>query len=191
MSLELAYVDPSEVSDITTGRLGLQRKMRELNTFIRSLMADVQARTGEIASYPDGTAFIRNFAAFQGEWIEWSRGHDSDFEAWITTVFGGAQPALRSFINRYNGFERQYRDLLGAPPSIPGSYDPSRPPTNWLMVLGFAAVGTAALFGMAWLLREGRGVAHEARVFLPPTSSPSSRRGVAGLSASLLPSLTR
>ena len=163
MSLELAYIDPDRVSVVTSGRVTVQRVGLELNDAIESLMTDTQARVAHIANQPNGEAFIRNFAAFQGRWIVWWREHDGDWEAFVSSLFNEAQGALRDFINEYNGYEALYRRFTGEQPTQPGLPDLPDPSGPGLPAWAWALIGVGGVFGIAWLFRESRGLVREGR----------------------------
>lgn len=162
----LGFVDPSGVGPAMGGRRA-RTKIRELNRSVDALMADVQAHVDAIADAPDGVEFIRNYAAFQGAWRVWMEEHESTWDVYWSSFFFALGGDLRRFIAEYNAYELQYRNLVGAPPSQPGVYDPEAgPATNWWFVLGVGTVAVAGLFGLAWLTREGRGLVREGRDIL-------------------------
>lgn len=152
---------------LTNSSLGGQEartRIRELDAAVSALMADVQARVDVIAAQESGTAFIRNFAAFQGEWITWRDEHEDAVDLFFGALFYTIGAQLGRFIDRYNGFEEKYRRVTGEQPSVPGGAERpilrdsgGLPGWAWaLIAVGGVAVTGGLVWGVARVMREGR-----------------------------------
>lgn len=138
-----------------------QPKIAEMNNAIHSLLRDMTAHTPTLATAAPG--LIRNYQEFTNEWELWRQAHDSRIELGVNWL--DLPRALEGFIDRYNAYERQYRQLVGLP-SNPGSErDPvgeaaGLPTWAWtLIVIGAVGVGGYALYALSRVLREGRMIA--------------------------------
>lgn len=200
MTLELSYVRPGTGQD---GRIiapqVVLNKMNEIDgqvSLLQAVIAD-DANTGRIAEQPDGTAFIRAWAAFTGEW----RLFFEENRDWLSRFTSGVVDQVEGFARRYNGFEDRLRAFeLGIEPGTPTRDELSEGRGGSALL--WAGVLVAGIFGVAWLTREGRRLYAETRGEFrlhPSSAQPAmqglrrrrSRQGVAGLHQSLLPSLTR
>ncbi|HMO94946.1 MAG TPA: hypothetical protein PKD27_02430 [Tepidiformaceae bacterium] len=165
MSLELAWVDPNFGQDyriispsVVGNRMAdLDRQVTRLNDIIGS--GDI---TGRIADFPNGTEFIRAWAAFVGEWRVFYR-ENSD---WLSRFTSGVVREAERFAARFNDFELRFNGFrLNVETGLPAR-NIVEPGAGRTMLL-WVGLGVVGLFGAAWLIREGRGAVREARDFLP------------------------
>lgn len=169
MSLELAYVNPDFGQDwriispqVVGDRMAeLDRQISQLNTVIGA-----DENTGRIADRPGGTQYIREWASFVGEWRVWYVDHQD----WLSRFTSGVVRQAEEYAARFNRFEER---LVAMNLNI-ATGNPTReevePGASRSMLL-WGAIGVAAIFGVAWLLKEGRGVAREARAYFPERTS--------------------
>ena len=130
--------------------------MREADLAVRLLYADVQA-----AAARHGEEWVERNTGLLGAWSRWKEEWDRWYrenEGYGSRLWGNTVNQLRSHVRRYNAFHARFGAI-----EVESSLPSQERKASKASLLWPLAIGTVAVFGIAWLVRETRIAAEAVR----------------------------